>query len=113
MKNLKLDFRPLIKRIEFFSKKFVESEYSGEHKSFHRHKGLEFEDYRASILGDDSTLIDWKASLTASLLLIRQYAQMKNLHIFILVDVINSMLFSSVAMLNCAYLCELSAFGCF
>lgn len=109
MKSLKLDFKPLIKKLEIFTKKFIESEYSGEHKSFYRHKGVEFEDYKTFVAGDDATLIDWKASLRSKKLLIRQYTQMKNLNIFILIDVSDSMLFSSIDKLKCEYAAEVAA----
>ena len=109
MESIKLDLKPLIRKLEFYSKRFVESEYSGEYISFHRHKGVEFEDYRDFAAGDDASLIDWKASLRSGKLLIRQYSQMKNMNIYILLDVGNSMLFSSVEKLKCEYGAEVAA----
>jgi len=117
MKSLKLEFKTLLKRLDFFSKKFVDSGFSGEHKSLYRHehkslyrhKGIEFEDYKNFVSGDDATLIDWKASLRGGKLLIRQYTQMKNLNVFILVDVSNSMLYSSIDKIKCEYAAELAA----
>lgn len=109
MKSLKVDFKPLIKKLEFYSKRFAESEYTGEYRSFNRLKGVEFEDYKTFIRGDDATLIDWKASLRSKKILIRQYTPMKNLDILILVDVSNSMLFSSVDKLKCEYAAEIAA----
>lgn len=109
MKSLKLDFKPLIKKLDFFSKKVIDSEYSGEYRSLNKHKGIEFEDYKKYIPGDDATLIDWKASLRSKKLLIRRYTQVKNLNMIILVDVSDSMLFSSINKLKCEYAAELAA----
>lgn len=109
MIQLKLDFTPLIKKVEFISRRFIENEYSGEYHSFFKNKGVEFEDYKNFVLGDDATLIDWKASLRSGKLLIRQYTQTKTLNVIILLDVSNSMLFSSIDKLKCEYGAELAA----
>lgn len=109
MIELKLDLDPLIKKINFFSRRFIESEYSGEYVSFHRQKGVEFEDYKQFVPGDDASLIDWKASLRSTKLLVRRYIQARNLNILILLDISNSMLYSSISKLKCEYAAELAA----
>jgi len=109
MKSIKLDLAPSIKKLQFFTKKFLEGEYSGEYRSLHKRKGIEFEDYKRFVPGDDASMIDWKASLRSRKLLIRQYTETKSLNIFILVDVSDSMLFSSIDKLKCEYAAELAA----
>jgi len=109
MKSLKLEFKILSKRVDFLNEGPIENELPGEYKSVYRHKGLEFEDYENFVPGDDATLIDWKASIRSKKLLIRRYTQLKNLNVFIMVDVSDSMLYSSIDKIKCEYAAELAA----
>ncbi|MBN1503371.1 DUF58 domain-containing protein [Candidatus Woesearchaeota archaeon] len=72
-------------------------------------RGLEFEGYRQYTPQDDAARIDWKASLRSQKLLVREYDVERNYYVFFLVDVSNSMLFSSVEKLKCEYSAELVA----
>ncbi len=109
MNEIKLDFKPLIRKLEILTKKVVESEYSGEFRSMQKKKGIEFEDFQRFSVGQDASLIDWKASLKHRELLMRQYTQLKTLNMFIVMDVSNSMLFSSTPKIKCEYAAELAA----
>lgn len=72
-------------------------------------RGLEFEAYREFSPQDDATLLDWKASLRANQLLARKYIQERNLNIYFLIDVSNSMLFGSNQQLKSEYVAEVVA----
>ena len=109
MNEIKLDFRPLIYKLEILTNKFVESDFFGEAASLEKKKGIEFEDFRSFMPGDDASLIDWKASLKTGNLLVRQYTQLKAVNVYMIMDVSNSMLFSSVPKLKCEYAAELAA----
>ncbi len=109
MKELKLNLKPLIKRLEVFSRKNVFGQFTGEYVSVFKGHGLEFEGYRAYTMNDDADTIDWKASLRAKQLLIRSLTEERNLEVFFLMDVSNSMLFSSIPKLKCEYAAELVA----
>ncbi len=66
MKEIKLELKPLIKKLEIFTKRGAMGEFSGEYKSVFKGRGLEFEEYRPYDSGhDDASKIDWKASLRA------------------------------------------------
>jgi len=69
-------------------------------------RGLEFDSYRDFSPSDDAELIDWKATLRANSLLAKKYVEERNLNIYFLVDVSNSMLFGSGNKLKAEYAAE-------
>ncbi len=74
-----------------------------------RGKGLEFEGFRKYTPDDDSSNIDWKASVKANQLLVKQYIEERDLKIMFLIDVSDGMLFGSTEKLKCEYSAELTA----
>ena len=69
-----------------------------------RGSGVEFAGLRDYIQGeDDATRIDWKSSLRANKLYVKQYEEEKNLDIYILVDSSSSMLFGTQEKLKSEY----------
>ncbi|RMD46047.1 DUF58 domain-containing protein [Candidatus Pacearchaeota archaeon] len=74
-----------------------------------RGRGLEFDSYREFTYDDDASLIDWSASLRANQLLSKVYIEERNLNVYFLVDVGNSMLFGSRDKLKAEYVSELIA----
>lgn len=113
MKELKLNLKPMIKKLEVFARKKTTSELSGSYISFFKGKGLDFEGYRKYSLEDDSRNIDWKASLRSQDLLIKIMEEERNVRVFFLFDVSDSMLFASVDKLKCEYGAEMIASLCF
>lgn len=79
------------------------------YKSVFRGRGLEFESYRIHGSEDDASLIDWKASLRANELLAKKYVEERDLNVYFLVDVSNSMLFGSSDKLKAEYAAEFVA----
>ena len=110
MKEIKLELRPLIKRLEIFTKRGAMGQFTGEYKSMFKGRGLEFEEYRPYDSGhDDASHIDWKASLRAGETLVKVLVEERNINVFFLFDVSNSMLSSSTPKLKCEYAAELIA----
>ncbi len=109
MKEIKLNLKPLIKKLEVFTRKKAFGEFAGEYRSVFKGRGLEFEGYRAYTVHDDADLIDWKATLRAGNLLVRSLVEERNLEVFFLMDISNSMLFASIQKLKCEYAAELVA----
>ncbi|MAG08490.1 hypothetical protein CMO89_03385 [Candidatus Woesearchaeota archaeon] len=108
-RKLKLEFIPSIKRLEVVTKTLIKSKFIGEYKSVFKGKGLEFVGYRPFTQDDDATQIDWKASLRSNDLMIKQFAEERELEIFFLVDVSESMLLSSIEKLKAEYVAEMVA----
>ena len=108
-RELKVNLTPLIKRLEIVTKMTVTTEIMGGYKSFFKGVGLEFEDYRNYAPDDDANKIDWKASVKSNRLLVKQYAEERNLEVFFVVDVSDNMVFGSGEKLKNEYVAELVA----
>jgi uncharacterized protein (DUF58 family) len=76
------------------------------YKNLFRGKGLEFDSYRVFEADDDSSLIDWKASLRSNQILAKKYIEERELNVYFLVDVSNSMLFGSGEKLKSEFAAE-------
>jgi len=109
MEELKLNLKPLIKRLEVYTKKGFTGILTGSYKSTFKGKGLDFEGYRDYVIGDDATLIDWKATLRSQELLVKILVEERNVNVIFLVDVSSSMSFASVEKLKNEYAAELVA----
>ncbi len=109
MEELKLNLKPLIKKLEVSTKRGFIDILTGSYKSSFKGKGLDFEGYRGYISGDDANLIDWKATLRSQDLLIKVLTEERNVNIIFLVDVSSSMSFASIDKLKNEYAAELVA----
>ncbi len=79
------------------------------YKNIFRGKGLEFDSYRVFQPDDDASLIDWKATLRSNQILAKKYIEERELNVYFLVDVSNSMLFGSGDKLKAEYAAEFVA----
>jgi uncharacterized protein (DUF58 family) len=79
------------------------------YKNLFRGKGLEFDSYRLFQPDDDASLIDWKATLRSNQIMARKYIEERELNVYFLVDVSNSMLFGSGDKLKAEYAAEFVA----
>lgn len=109
MEKLKLNLAPLIKEMEVFTKKGFFAGFVGEYLSAFKGRGLEFTGFKDYDQSDDASSIDWKASLRASKLLVRELVEERNLNVMFLFDVSSSMSFASVEKLKNEYAAELIA----
>lgn len=109
MEELKLNLKPLIKRLEVSTKKGFTGILAGSYKSTFKGKGLDFEGYRDYDISDDASLIDWKATLRSQDLLVKVLVEERNVNVVFLVDVSSSMSFASVEKLKNEYAAELVA----
>ncbi|MBU1202262.1 MAG: DUF58 domain-containing protein [Nanoarchaeota archaeon] len=108
IKELQLDLLAKIKRPEFqVRRKMLSKILEGELAATTKGQGIEFTGFRNYYYGDDASAIDWPASLRSKDILIREFEEYRNFQIFILLDVSNSMLFSSTDRLKCEYAAEL------
>lgn len=99
-----------IRKLEVLARKTMLSRVlEGNWTALFKGRGMEFSGYRQYSFGDDASLIDWKASLRAKDVLVKEYEEEKNLNVFFLVDVSNSMLFSSTDKLKAEYAAEMVA----
>lgn len=113
MAKLKISTTPAIKKLEIFTKRLVGSAFLGGYRSVFKGKGLEFENYRPYTTADDSKTIDWKATLRANEILVKEFGEERELHVFLLIDVGSTMLFGSTSKLKNEYAAELASSLCF
>jgi len=109
IKELKLDLMPLIKKMEIFTKKKIQSGLTGRYASAFKGRGLEFEGYGPYSITEDASTIDWKASLRSDEILVKKFVVERSLYTFFLLDVSNSMLFASINKLKAEYAAEFVA----
>lgn len=108
LKELKVDLSPHLKKMDVYSRKDVLSKTNeGEWSTVFKGHGIEFAGFRVYQYGDDASLIDWKASLRANDVMVREFEEFKNFTVFFLLDVSDSMLYSSTGKLKCEYAAEL------
>ena len=102
MKELKVDLKPLLKKLEgFMQAGKVESTSLGSYRSVFKGEGSEFIGYKVYTPDDDASLIDWKASMKANKLLVKEFIEERNLDIFFLIDASSSMTLGSIDKLKC------------
>ena len=109
MYKLKVNLKPLLKKLEATSKRGLFGELTGEYRSAFKGKGFEFTGFRKYLPSDDASAIDWKTSLRTHDLVIRQYVEERNLEILFVFDVSSSMSFASQDKLKNEYAAELIA----
>ncbi len=105
--ELHLNLTPKLKKLDVNSRRDVLAmSMQGDWSTTFKGRGIEFAGFRAYQYGDDASLIDWKASLRSKEILIKEFEEFKNFTIFFLLDVSDSMLFSSHEKLKCEYAAE-------
>src|SRR3989338_8831095 len=103
MKELKFDIKPKLRRLELFTRKGISGSLTGAYRTSFRGKGLEFSDFRRYSPNDDANSIDWRTSLRANELMIKEYEEERSINVIFLIDVSSTMSFASVAQLKNEY----------
>jgi uncharacterized protein (DUF58 family) len=107
--ELKVELIPRLRKVKLKARiDILNKVLEGNWNTIFKGQGLEFAGYRSYTFGDDASKIDWGASLRAHELLVRELEEYRNFNIFFLVDVSNSMLFSSTGKLKAEYSAELA-----
>jgi len=108
IKKINAELLPKIRRLDVFARPTALSQYiEGNWTTTIKGQGIEFSGYRSYTFGDDASMIDWKASLRSKSLLVKEYEQEKSVNIYFLLDVSNSMLFTSTKKLKVEHGAEL------
>jgi uncharacterized protein (DUF58 family) len=79
-----------IRRIEIKSTKLVDEIFSGEYRSGFRGKGMEFENIRQYIPGDEVRSIDWNVTAKYDKTFVKQFVEEREMNIFLLIDMSRS-----------------------
>ena len=115
LQELRLELFPQFKKIELKARLDIISKFlEGDWTTMLKGQGTEFAGFRPySAFVDDATLIDWKATLRSGEILVREFEKTRSFNVFVLMDVSDSMLFSSTDKLKCEYAAELAFSLCF
>lgn len=110
IQKLDLNLLPKLREADIKGRKEILSRtLEGNWSTLFKGTGMEFSGYRQYTYADDASSIDWRASLRAKELLIKEYEEFKNFNVTFIVDTSNSMLFASdTNKLKCEYAAELA-----
>jgi len=81
--------------LPFIAKTVVEGFISGLHRSIHKGSSVEFAEHREYVQGDDPKYLDWKLYGRTDRLYVREFREETNLKAYIILDISNSMNYTS------------------
>ena len=96
----------------FLPKYAVQSILSGRHSSKLRGRGLDFDQVRKYISGDDIRNIDWKVTARMGVTHTKEFTEEKERPVFFVVDQSSSMFFGSKKYFKSVIAAHLAAVGC-
>jgi uncharacterized protein (DUF58 family) len=86
-----------IRRLQIRARRLVRLLFTGEYKSVFRGRGLEFNEVREYVPGDEVRFIDWNVTARMGQPYVKKYVEERELTLYLLVDVSASSAFSSTA----------------
>jgi uncharacterized protein (DUF58 family) len=95
--------------LQFRAKKWAEEQTSGGYRSIAKGSGMEFDEARLYVPGDDSRRIDWKLTARKSSTYVKSFIEERDVSVSLLIDISNSSLLGSRITLI-ERLLEVSAF---
>lgn len=84
------DFFKKVKQIELVSKRLVEELLAGNYRSIFRGMGIEFDEVRDYVSGDDIRLIDWNVTSRMGSPFTKTFREERELSLFMVVDISSS-----------------------
>lgn len=81
------DLQAQFRDLEIYIKQRVNDLFSGEFRSYFKGVGLEFEDVREYVYGDDVRSMDWNVTARSGKPYVRQFMDRRELSIYFLIDV--------------------------
>ncbi len=84
-----------LRRIEIVSNRIVDESFHGQYKSAFRGQGIEFDEVREYVDGDDARSIDWNVTARAAKPYVKRYAEERERTLLIMLDLSASNLFGA------------------
>ncbi len=103
-----------VRRIQIRTRRLVDGIFAGEYHSVFKGRGMEFDEVREYVPGDDVRTIDWNVTARLGHPYVKRFVEERELTVMLLVDLSASGRFGSVAKLKtevAAELCALLAFS--
>lgn len=85
-----------VRRLEIRTRRAVDELFAGAYHSVFRGRGLEFDEVREYVVGDDVRTIDWQVTARLNAPHVKQYVEERELTVVLLVDVSGSVDFGTV-----------------
>jgi uncharacterized protein (DUF58 family) len=98
--ELPLDLARKVRRIEISTNRLVDQGVAGEYHSVFKGRGMEFAEVRPYQPGDDVRTIDWNVTARMGQPFLKRMVEERDLTVFLVVDISNSLGFGSRAILK-------------
>ncbi len=98
-----------VQRIKIITSRLVEDRISGEYHSVFKGQGIEFDEVREYVPGDDVRAIDWNVTARMGHPFVKRFCEERELTILFVIDVSGSMGFGSAANSKIESAAELTA----
>ena len=98
-----------VRRIEITTSRLVTDVFAGQYHSVFKGRGIEFDEVREYLFGDDVRMIDWNVTARTGKPHIKKYVEERELTVMILVDTSASCHFASVNQLKSKLAAEIAA----
>ncbi|MFW5799500.1 MAG: DUF58 domain-containing protein [Spirochaetota bacterium] len=98
-----------VKQIQIRTKRIVNDVMSGEYRSSFKGRGMEFEEVREYLPGDEIRTIDWNVTARTGTPYVKNFREERELVVMIAVDVSSSAEFGTVGLLKKDIINEISA----
>ena len=86
-----------VRRIELRARHLATENFAGQYQSGFRGQGLDFDDFREYMPGDDPRFIDWKVTARMNSPFVRRFREEREQAVILAVDVSGSMHYASSA----------------
>lgn len=101
--------RNKIKKLTIYTKRLTQSSLTGDYLSAFKGSGLEFDQLREYLVGDDIRFIDWKSSAKMNKMMIKQFVEERDRVIILAIDISSSDFYSSGSELRRETIAQISA----
>lgn len=98
-----------VKRIEIKTSRMVSDVFAGQYHSVFKGQGIEFDEVREYLPGDDIRTIDWNVTARTGIPHVKKFVEERELTVMILVDVSASSQFSSSGVLKSQLAAEMAS----
>lgn len=98
-----------VKRLEIETNRILNSTFAGEYNSAFKGTGVEFEEVRPYMEGDDVRFIDWNVTAKSNQPFVKIFREERELSIFLIIDRSASMVFGSTTETKQALLIKITA----
>lgn len=98
-----------VRRIELKARRMASETFAGGYQSSFKGQGIDFDDLREYVAGDEPRFIDWKVTARMGSPYVRKFREDRELSLMLVVDISGSMHYGSQTMSKLEYAAELAA----